>query len=116
MNEPPPSGRAAAWRVAAGVAVLAGLSLVGALLAPVYFRNLELERYLQGRPQVSDEVLKRAIIEKGSSLRLNVVPDHVQVRRSPTSGQVSVRYVVRVDLSLYTVDLHFSSNISPAAK
>jgi hypothetical protein len=98
--------------VAAAVVVLVGLGLFGAMVAPVYWRNFELEKFLhQSRPASSEEALRQSILEKGHSLGLDIPPDHLQIRHSPGSG-AELRYVVRVSLPLYTVDLHFASSIS----
>jgi hypothetical protein len=97
--------------MAAGVIVLAGLVSVGAVVAPVYFRNRELERSLEQSQPVSDEALRRAILDKGRSLGLDIAPDHVQIRRVPGAGRAEVRYVIRVTFPLYTLDLHFSSSV-----
>ena len=113
-NEPTPSNRVPPWRIGAGILVLAGLSIIAAFLAPMYVRNLQLERFLRETPAASDEIVKQTILDKGRSLGLDIAPDHLQVRHSPTDGQTSVRYVVRVSFPLYTVDLHFSSNLSAA--
>jgi len=107
------SGRVPAWRVAAAVVVLVGLGSIGALMAPVYWRNFELEKFLhQSRSASSEEALRQSILDKGHSLGLDIPPDHLQIRHSPRSGGAELRYVVRVSLPLYTVDLHFASNIS----
>ena len=60
---------------------------------------------------MSDDAVKQAVIEKGRSLGLDIAPDHLQVKRAPHMGRTDVRYVVRVNFSLYTVDLHFSSMV-----
>lgn len=115
-----PSHRIPAWRIAAGLAVLTGIIWIGALLVPVYLHNLALEKYLRDAQPVSEEVLRQEILEKGRSLGLDVVPEHLQIRRSPLVGNMGVRsdvrYVVRVTLPLYTVDLHFASNTSAGVK
>jgi hypothetical protein len=96
--------------------VLAAVLLLGILLTPVYFRNLELERFLRERPPASDAILKQLILDKGRALGLDIVPDHVDIRRSTAGGPSEARYVVRAALPLYTVDLHFTSKISAAAQ
>jgi hypothetical protein len=107
---PRPSTRVSTWRIWTGAAVLAGLLLMGILLVPVYVRNLELEEFLREAQPTSDDMLRQMTLDKGRSLGLDIAPDHLEIRRSPTGGSTAVRYVVRVTLPLYTVDLHFSSN------
>lgn len=108
---PVPPNLISAWRIAAGLTVLAGLALVGTLLVPVYLHNLELERFVSAQGGAADDWLKQAILQKGRSLGLHVVPDHLEVRHLAADGPVEVRYVVRVTLPLYTVDLHFASRV-----
>ncbi len=115
MNDPEdrsPSNPVPAWRIAAAVIVLTALGLMGAVLAPVYWHNLELEKFLHQVQPASDEVLRQTIIDKGRSLGLDIVPDNLQIRRSPGASRPDVHYVVRVNLPLYTVDLHFSTTMS----
>lgn len=111
------SNRIPPWRTAAGVAVLAGIALIGVLLVPVYLHNLALEKFLRETHPATEEILRQELLDKGRSLGLDIVPDHLRIRRSDVRGAVNgginydVRYVVRVALPLYTVDLHFASNI-----
>jgi hypothetical protein len=98
-----------------GISVLVALTAVGTALAPVYFRNAQLEKSLRELAPASDAEVQQALIEKGRSLGLEIAPDHVQVKHSPDTGRVNVHYVVRVNFSLYTVDLHFSSKIGDPA-
>jgi hypothetical protein len=104
---------AARWRIGAGVVVLAGLAYLGANLGPIYWRNLELQRFVEEAAQKPENqhkpegVLRAAVIEKAHELRLPVRYDNVRVVRTETGTRIDVRYVARVDLPLYTVDLHF---------
>jgi len=110
------SPRIPAWRVTAAAVVLAALALMGVILIPVYLHNFELERFLRQAQPSSEEALRQTIIDKGHTLGLDIVPDHLQVRRPPGANRLDVHYVVRVSLWLYTVDLHFSSNTGNAGK
>ena len=101
-------------RQAAGVAVLAILAFLGARLIPIYVHNQELQQYVDGvmrrpaAPKTSDDVLRSWVLEKAADLDLPVAADNVHIERAPQSVRIEVRYVVRVNLPLYTVDLHFS--------
>ena len=108
-------GRVPAWRMGAAGVVLLGLGWLGAVGVPVYWRNLELEKFLHGSRPASEQALRQSILDKGHSLGLEIAPDHLQIRGAPGTG-TEVRYVVRVSLPLYTVDLHFKSNISTGFK
>ena len=104
---------ASRWRIAAGVAVLGVMAYLGANMAPLYFRNLELQRFVEETAQRSESqsapegVLRAAVIEKAQQLSLPVRYDNVKVVRTEAGTRIDVRYVARVDLPLYTVDLHF---------
>lgn len=100
-----------AWRIALGIFVLAALAWQGVALIPVYWHNLQLQKSLRAFPVIAEDAVKKRVIEEGRSLGLEIVPDNVQVKRSADNGQTAVRYVVRVNLSVYTVDLHFSSMV-----
>ncbi len=101
------------WRIAAGIAILAGLVFFLAIFAPYYFRNLELQNFVSkithsGENQAkSDDVLRTWVLDKAHQLELPVMEDNVHITRSPGTMQIDVRYAVRVNLPGYTVDLHF---------
>lgn len=101
------------WRIAAAVAVLAALAMFGAMFAPIYFRNLELQDFVAGIAQhaenqtKSDDLLRTWVLDKAHQLDLPVKEDNVHIVRSPEGMRIDVRYFVRVDLPGYTVDLHF---------
>lgn len=101
------------WRIAAAVVVLAGLAFLGARLAPVYYRSFLLQRYVSRTTEAvenrthSDDVLRTGVLEKAQSLDLPLQASDVHVKRSPAGLRIEARYVVRVNLPLYTVDLHF---------
>ena len=101
------------WRVAAGAAVLAALVLIGIRLIPIYIRNIELQQFVEEvthratTPTSSDDVLRTWVLDKAADLDLPVKATNVQIERSADTVRIDVRYVVRVDLPLYTVDLHF---------
>ena len=100
-------------RLAAGVAVLAILVVLGVRLIPIYLRNRELQQFVEdvthraAAPTSSDDVLRSWVLARAADLGLPVVADNVQIQRAPESVHIEVRYAVRVDLPLYTVDLHF---------
>ncbi len=101
------------WRLGAAAAVLAALAFFAARLTPIYYRNYQLQRYVENITQrvenftKPDELLCTWVVEKAAGLELPVKASNVQIRRSAESLRIDVRYVVRVDLPVYTVDLHF---------
>jgi hypothetical protein len=52
-------------------------------------------------------VLRSWVLSKAADLELPVVADDVHIQRTADSVHIDVRYFVRVNLPLYTVDLHF---------
>ncbi|MGD0362305.1 MAG: hypothetical protein ABSC93_15625 [Bryobacteraceae bacterium] len=100
-------------RQAAGVAVLVVLVVLGVRLIPIYIHNQELQQFVEdvthraAAPTSSDDVLRSWVLTKAADLELPVVADNVHIQRSPEAVHIEVRYSVRVDLPLYTVDLHF---------
>ena len=100
-------------RVASALLILAILSLLGARLLPLYLDNVRLQSYVEGIAQNAeartrpDEAVRVEVLEKAALLGLPVKAANVHIKRSDDSMRIDVRYVVRVDLPLYTVDLHF---------
>lgn len=100
-------------RQAAGVAVLAILVFLGVRLVPIYLHNQELQQFVEdvthraATPTTSDDVLRSWVLAKAADLDLPVVADNVHIERKAGIVRMDVRYVVRVNLPLYTVDLHF---------
>jgi hypothetical protein len=101
------------WRLVAGCLVLAALLLAAVLFAPLYFRNLELQNFVAGithdgkNSQIPDASLRTMVLEKAHQLALPVVEDNVHIVHGLEGLRIDVRYSVRVNLPLYTVDLHF---------
>ncbi|MBI3681538.1 MAG: hypothetical protein HY235_14230 [Acidobacteria bacterium] len=56
---------------------------------------------------VPPEVLAAAVAERAARLGLRLTADQVRVYRSDAGAYIEGRYAVRVDLFVYTVDLHF---------
>ncbi len=96
-------------RVAAGIAILAALIFFAALLVPVYWRNHQFQQSLDSiiARGASDDAMRAAVVESAARLRLPVRAEQVRLVRFGGRLQLEVPYAVPVDLSLYTVDLHF---------
>lgn len=90
------------------------LIIVGIALAPAYLQNLEYQRYLDGavdRTQNPD-ALVADVVNKAAQLGLPVRTGDVHVTKTAGGVRVEIIYVIRVDLPLYTVDLHFHPTAS----
>ncbi len=103
----------ARWRVAAGIAVLVALLGFCGLLFRPYYQNWKLQSYMEeiafdaNRLQQPEGAFVAAVADKASQLGLPAGIDQVKVKKSENGVFIEVRYFVRVDLLLYTVDLHF---------
>lgn len=103
----------ARWRVALAIAIVLAFAGFCTLLAAPYYRNWQLQSYLEGKAfdaataQHSEPVIRAEIAEKAAALGIPVPPDQIRVTRSRSGVYLEARYSVRVDLALYTVDLHF---------
>lgn len=97
------------WRVAAGVGVLVVLVLIAFALVPAYLQNIQLQRYLDGAVErnSSPDALVADVVNKAAQLGLPVRAGDVKVTRAGSALRVDIIYIIRVDLPLYTVDLHF---------
>ena len=101
------------WRITAGIAILAILAAAAVLLAPSYVRNVQLQQSLEEivrQPEVesrSTEMLQVAVADQAGRLGIPLRPEQVQVDRTGGSVRIRVLYFVRIDLPVYTVDLHF---------
>ena len=100
-------------RIAAAGLILAALALLATRLVPIYLRHLEFQRFVEQSARSvenrtrPDDLVRVQVLQKAAALGLPVRADNVHIRRSDDELRIEVRYVVRVDLPLYTVDLHF---------
>ena len=100
-------------RVAAAGLILIALVVLGVRLLPVYLENMRLQSYVEEVAQDAstqiraDDLLRVAILDRAANLGLPVKAQDVQIKRSSDRVRIDVKYIVRVDLPLYTVDLHF---------
>jgi hypothetical protein len=100
-------------RIAAAVLILIGLAIMGARLLPIYMDNMRLQSYVERITQDvenrtrPDDALRVAVLDKAAFLGLPVKAENVRIKRSEDTMRIDVRYIVRVDFPMYTVDLHF---------
>lgn len=101
-------------RVGAALAVLAVLIAIGAMLIPPYFENMQFQRYLDDvvTTQRSPDMLRAVIVNKAGQLGLPVREGDIRILPTGNGVHVEIVYVIRVDLPLYTVDLHFHPSAS----
>jgi len=105
-------------RLIAGVLVLAALVAFGLLLVPSYYRNWQLQGYLSDTVEAPANrnrpagMLQVDVSNAAARIGLPVRPDQVRVVQSPDRLKLEASYFVRVDLPLYTVDLHFHPSAS----
>ncbi|MDX1978899.1 MAG: hypothetical protein SFV51_01425 [Bryobacteraceae bacterium] len=104
----------ARWRLALGLAILAALAGFCLLLFQPYLQNWRFQTFLEtvafeeGRASQPEAVIQSDVVNQAARLGLPVTSSQVRVSRNAQGGVfLEVRYFVRVDLPLYTVDLHF---------
>jgi hypothetical protein len=96
-----------------GIAVLAALVAFSALLSGPYYRNWKLQRFLEETAFAADsstrstDLIGAGVAEQAARLGVPVRTEQIRVSRTDRGLYLEARYVVRVDLFLYTVDLHF---------
>ncbi len=101
------------WRVAVAALVVVVLAALASQLIPIYIRNMRLQQFVEetARDEANlkrpSDLLRVMVLNKASRLGLPVRSDNVHVKRTGDMLRIDVRYIVRVDLPLYTVDLHF---------
>jgi hypothetical protein len=101
------------WRIAAGAGVLVLLALIAVLLAPPYYHDWQLQRYLralvhdQANANRSADLVRALVVDKAAGLGLPVRTADVHVTRTNDRVKIEVLYIVHIDLPVYTVDLHF---------
>ncbi len=102
------------WRRVAGLVVIAALIGVGAMLIPPYVRNFQFQRALEDLVDQAKtpEAAQAAAVDKAAQMGLPVRAGDVHAARAGNGVRVQIVYVVRVDLPLYTVDLHFHPSAS----
>ena len=95
------------------MAVLAALIAFAALLSGPYYRNWRMQRFLEETAYSAEaatrppELIGAGIAEQAARLGVPVRSEQIRVSRSDRGLYLEARYIVRVDLLLYTVDLHF---------
>src|SRR5436309_11890621 len=100
-------------RIAAALLILVILAALGVRLLPLYLENMRLQSYVERITQDAenrtrpDDALRVAVLEKAAVLGLPVKAENVRIKRSEDTMRIDVRYVVRVDFPLYTLDSHF---------
>ena len=102
-------------RIATAVAIMCFFAYVAAMLIPPYFQNSRFQGFLDDvvARTSSPEILKTEIVNKAAQLGLPLQEGNIRVLPLANGGlKADVLYVSRVDLKLYTVDLHFHPSAS----
>ena len=100
-------------RTAAALIILTVLGYLGFQLLPLYLQNRQLQRHVEelarsaGAATRPADALRLEVVQIARDLGLPVRAENVQVRRENGLVRIECRYAVRVDLPLYTTELHF---------
>ena len=105
-------------RAALGLAVLAALAAMLALLTPAYWRNWQFHRDLDAivdsrvNTTASSDVVRTEVRDRAARRGISIEHGDIRVT-GPANGHldVEVLYIVRVDFGLYTADLHFRPRV-----
>jgi hypothetical protein len=99
------------WRLIAAILVLAAMAGILLALAPVYFEDYQLRRYIRslahGGPNAPDETFRSAVLARAKQLDLPVETGQVQITHPNGKLHLQLDYAVQMDFSLYQVDIHF---------
>lgn len=97
-------------RLLAGICVLVTLSAVGIALLIPYGKNFQFQNALDDivAQATTADALQAAAVDRAAKLGLPLRSSDIKVVPRPGGGfQVEAVYLVRVDLFVYAVDLHF---------
>lgn len=100
-------------RVAAGLAVLAAMAWVAAGMVPPYLDHLEFRSYLDRISAAPDfrtappDLLAMRVARQAESMGIPLRASEVRVTRAGGITRMELKYVVPVELFVYSVDLHF---------
>ena len=105
-------------RVGLGVAILAALAFMLALLTPAYWRNWQFRQDLEtivaerASSAVPSDVIRAEVRDRAAQRAIPVEHGDIRVT-GPANGHldIEVLYFVRVDLGVYTADLHFRPRV-----
>ncbi len=109
--------KAGKWRIAAGIAALLVMALLGARLLPAYWRNLAFQRSLQNVAQqalssgASDDQTRINAINAAAVMGIPLRLNQIRLRRAPNRLEIEVIYAVPLEIPLYSVDLHFRPRV-----
>ena len=87
--------------------------LIAVMMLPPYIDNFRLQRSMEAfvsqaeARTMSEDVIRTEIANRAARLGLPLKPAQVRVDKNSDRLHVEILYMVRVDLPLYSVDLHF---------
>lgn len=100
-------------RWVAGIAVLAALGLAAWVLAPAYWNHWRLQRDLDAllaralAEQQPAEQIRQQIVHHAARYGIPLRQQEIRLRATPDKIEAEALYLIRVNLPVYTVDLHF---------
>jgi hypothetical protein len=99
--------------VAAGLLILVGMIVLALLMLPPYLDDLRLQRAMAGfvaepgTVSMSEEMIRSQVAERAARLGVPLGASQIRVEKDGSRVRVEAMYAVRMDLPLYSVDLHF---------
>jgi hypothetical protein len=104
------SERLPLWRLLAALLVVVAMAAVLLALAPIYFEDYQLGRYMKSvarEANVPDEAVKAEVLSRAKQLDLPIRPEDLQISHPTGKLEMEMRYAVQMDFALYQVDVHF---------
>jgi hypothetical protein len=83
-------------------------------IIPLYVNNYQLQNYLTEQTpfwvtqRATSEAVRDRVLAKARELELPIAKDEVQVEANQAKVVVTIDYTIPVDLTVYTVNLHFT--------
>ena len=106
------------WRLIAAILVLAAMAAILLSLAPVYYEDYQLRRYVRSIARgpnanaTTDDTVRAAVLGRARQLDLPVEPGDVRIAHAAGKLQLQLKYAVQMDFPLYQVELHFHPGAS----
>ena len=100
-------------RLIAGVLVLAIMGWIAAAMLPVYLGDVEFRKYLDKVAASPDsrhappDLIAIQVARQAEAMGIPLKVSDVKVTPAAGGARIELKYVVPVDLILYSVDLHF---------
>ncbi len=95
-----------ARRVLAILCLLVLAAVAAASVRP-YWRNYQIQTAMRQHSDAPDDVVRARVADRAAQLGIALDPGLIRIRRQGTGRAIEAAYGQRLDLLLYTTELHF---------